>query len=205
MDVSGVALTSRRVEIMVKRCDKLAYVKGTVIRDADVGDAPGIARVHVESWRTTYRGIVPDAFLDGMSYGESESRWRERLGERDGRVSTFVAEVSERIVGFAVGGPRRSESLAEYDGELYALYLLDEFRGTGIGRGLFGVAAERLSSSEFSAMIAWVMAKNAGARRFYEVMGGKLVGKETFEIEGKSIEEVAYGWDDVRGFVRASA
>ncbi len=175
------------------------------IRGAEPGDAAGISHVHVASWRTTYRGIVPDAFLDGMSYEESEARWRERLGERDRRVFSFVADVSGKVVGFASGGPRRSESLPEFDGELYALYLLAEFRGAGIGRRLLEAVAGGLSASGFTSMLAWVMSGNLPARAFYEAFGGKLVGSDTFEIEDKSIEEVAYGWDDVRDLVEASA
>lgn len=175
------------------------------IREADVGDAPGIARVHVESWRTTYRGIVPDAFLDAMSYGESESQWRGRLDGRDARASTFVAEVSGGVVGFASGGPRRGEALPEYDGELYALYSLAEVRGMGIGRRLLRAVAEGLSSSGCHSMLAWVMTENLPARGFYEAFGGRLVGRDEFEIEGEEIEEVAYGWVDVRSLVKVPA
>ncbi len=205
MDFGGAAVFSRRVEITMKRCDKLTYVKGTVIREASVGDAPGMGRVHVASWRTTYRGIVPDAFLDGMSYEESEARWRERLEEPSRNRVFFVAEASGGIIGFASGGPRRSESLPEFDGELYALYLLAEIRGAGIGRGLLEAIVEGLSSFGYHSMLAWVMAGNRSARGFYEAFGGRLVGRGTFEIEGEKIEEVAYGWDDVRGLVEALA
>ncbi len=175
------------------------------IRGAGPEDAAGVSRVHIASWWTTYRGVVPDVFLDAMSYGESEARWRERLGGRDRRAFSFVAEVSGDIVGFASGGPRRSESLPGFDGELHALYLLAEVRGAGIGRGLLGAVAERLSDSGFSSMLAWVMAENHPARGFYEAFDGRLVGWDTFEIEGETIEEVAYGWDDVRGLVEAPA
>ncbi|MBA2693745.1 MAG: GNAT family N-acetyltransferase [Rubrobacter sp.] len=193
----------RRAEINVPGCDRLPGVEKAAIREATAEDAAGIARVHIASWRTAYRGIVPDAFLDGMSREESEARWRERLDERAPRVFFFVAEVSGSIVGFAVGGARRSESLTEFDGELYALYLLADARGMGIGRRLLRAVAEGLSSLGFRSMLACLMAGNRSACGFYEAFGGRLVGSDTFEISGETIEEVAYGWDDVRGLVEA--
>jgi ribosomal protein S18 acetylase RimI-like enzyme len=202
---SEFVASARRRRILATHCDRLSGVEGTVIREAGAKDASAVARVHVASWRTTYRGVVPDAFLDGMSYEESENRWSERLAGRDRSVFTFVADVSGSIVGFASGGPRRSEVPEDFDGELYALYLLAEVRGTGIGIRLFRDVAKRLSSSGFEAVIAWVMAENRSARGFYEAFGGRLVGKDSFEIEGVEIEEVAYGWDDVRELVKAPA
>jgi L-amino acid N-acyltransferase YncA len=195
----------RRAEINAPGYDRLPGVETAAIRGAKSEDAPGIAHVHVDSWRTTYRSIVPDAFLDGMSCEESEARWRERLDGRDRRTAFFVAESSEAILGFAAGGPRRSESLTEYDGELYAMYLCESAQGAGIGGRLLRAVAEGLSSSGFHSMLAWVMAGNRSARGFYEAFGGRFVGSDTFEIEGVEIEEAAYGWDDVRGIVESPA
>lgn len=180
-------------------------MEAAVIRGARLEDAADISRVHVESWRTTYRGIVPDAFLDGMSYEESERRWRERISGGGGVF--FVAELPENgdVVGFASGGSRQGEAHTEYEGELYAAYLLRGFQGAGIGGRLLGAVAAGLPSVGCRSMLAWVMAKNGAARGFYEASGGKLLGRDTFEIEGEVIEEVAYGWTDLRGLVEASA
>ncbi|MEO7000909.1 MAG: hypothetical protein ABI068_03820 [Ktedonobacterales bacterium] len=82
------------------------------IRPAREGDAPGIARVHLASWQTTYRGIVPDDILDHLTLGDYEPRWRQRLTSAEiasGVECTFVAEeiASSTIVGFAHGAPTR--------------------------------------------------------------------------------------------------
>jgi hypothetical protein len=45
------------------------------VRRARLQDAAAIARVHVDAWRSTYRGIVPDEHLDGMSYERSKRNW----------------------------------------------------------------------------------------------------------------------------------
>ncbi len=105
------------------------------LREARQEDARAIARVHVDSWRSTYRGIVPEGFLAEMSYEDFEDRWREWLRNvGEPRRVYRVAELpSGRIVGFATGGPRHGPPYPDYAGELYTLYLLREHRRAGIG------------------------------------------------------------------------
>src|SRR5262249_21277879 len=62
------------------------------IRAATVADATQMARVYVEGWRFTYRGLVPDIVLDGLSYERRERLWRERLTSPQEGDCTYVAE-----------------------------------------------------------------------------------------------------------------
>ena len=95
------------------------------IRQAKLQDAQAIARVMVDTWRTTYAGIVADSFLQSLSYQERETRWRELLAiEEAGERFTWVAEDDEgRIVGYISGGAERSGEEPGYSGELYAIYI----------------------------------------------------------------------------------
>jgi L-amino acid N-acyltransferase YncA len=166
-----------------------------VIREATAADIPKIARVHVDSWRTTYAGIVPAIFLASMSYEDFEARWYGWMGDPGGHGIFYVAELpSGRIVGFASGGPRREEQYPEYEGELFAAYLLREHQRKGLGRRLIGAVAQGLAAKGRHSMLAWVLAENP-SRPFYEAMGGKLLGTQEIEIGGATLEEVAYGWD----------
>src|SRR5688572_11272938 len=80
-----------------------------VIREAALADAAGIAVVHIDSWRTTYRGIVPQAYLDSLDYDERTVRWNQILSESAATHAVYVAEDRQvGIVGFASGGPERS-------------------------------------------------------------------------------------------------
>ena len=90
-----------------------------------------ISVVHVDTWRAAYKGIVPDAHLDGLSYDESERLWRDAIAPGDGRV--FVPEDEGGAFGFASGGPRErfSRELGEYEGELQTVYVLPSHRPTG--------------------------------------------------------------------------
>lgn len=166
------------------------------IREAVPDDIPGIARVHVDTWRTAYAGIVPAEHLAGMSYEQREARWRENLARQgDGRF-TLVAEVDGTGVGFAGGGPER-DGLSGYDGELYGLYVLAERQRQGIGRALMLAVARRLVAAGYEAMILWVLRDNLKARAFYEAMGGQLTGEKIGTIGGADLVEVAYGWPDL--------
>ena len=90
-----------------------------VIRRARVTDAAAIARVHVQSWREAYRGIVPDGYLDQLSVAGARAPMAAQL--RRGTWA-FVAEWEQRIVGFASGGLSRARR--DVSGELYLLYVL---------------------------------------------------------------------------------
>ncbi|WP_274651022.1 GNAT family N-acetyltransferase [Paenibacillus humicola] len=121
------------------------------IREANAIDAPAVARVHVDCWRSTYKDLIPADFLQGLSYRSREERWRRRLEHPPDRSTLFVAEDhAGRILGFADGGPERSGD-PEYDGELYAIYLLPEHQRKGIGRRLFRSAAAYLAEHRFNA------------------------------------------------------
>jgi ribosomal protein S18 acetylase RimI-like enzyme len=167
------------------------------IRDATPADAPAIARVHVDSWRATYRGLMPDDLLAGLSYERRVRQWAHaatRAGE--GRGCLVVLDEGEAgIVGFADGGDCRGEW--GYDGELFAIYLAESHQGRGLGKALFFAIAERLAAQGKRSMLLWVLDTNALGRGFYEALGGVLVGEQTEVWDGATLREVSYGWPDL--------
>ena len=166
------------------------------IREATVTDAAAIARVHVDSWRTTYPGIVPKEYLASLDVKERENRWRVIL-EVVGQDFTYVAQGQEgEVVGFAGAGPERSNDPV-YRGELYAIYLLEEYQRRGIGRLLTAAVVSRLVGSSMHSMLTWALAENAPTRLFYEALGGQYVRQQDITIGGASLVEVAYGWKDI--------
>jgi GNAT superfamily N-acetyltransferase len=167
------------------------------IREADATDAPAIARVHVESWRTTYPGIMPDDFLANLSVERRARFWAEALANPDRATFAFVAEdETGTVIGFASGGPELEQDPV-YSGELYAIYLLADAQRQGIGRQLTRAVAERLAAAGHEAMLVWVAAENP-FRRFYAALGGVPVREKQVTIGGASLTEVAYGWADTR-------
>lgn len=172
-----------------------------VIRHARLGDAEGIAMVHIDSWRTTYKGIVPDEVLAKLSYTEREQRWVRILtsAERDNHLIFVAEDENGQIIGFAGGGPER-EGDTEYKGELYAIYLLKESQGKGIGRLLTKAVANSLLQAGYGSMLVWVLADNP-SRYFYERLGAKQVRVKQIEIGGNNLNGVAYGWPDVAAII----
>jgi ribosomal protein S18 acetylase RimI-like enzyme len=161
------------------------------VRPAHVADAADIARVHVASWRTTYRGLLPDAFLDSLDEPAYEQRWARILAEASSRV--YVASGGSDVVGFASAGRERAGEDG-FAGELYAIYVLAEAQGKGHGRRLVEAVAGGLRELGLADMIVWVLRENAAARAFYERLGGVYVRMQPITIGSALLQEVSYGW-----------
>lgn len=165
------------------------------IRPARMGDAAGIARVHVDSWRTTYAGIMPDEVLAGLSYERRQRGCENKLQNATLRDCHFVAvDHAGAIVGFADGGPVRGD-YPDFTSELYAIYLLKEAQGAGTGRALFQAVTDFLKAQGHKSMLLWVAEENHPSRRFYVRMGGVPVHRKEDAIGGKPLVELGYGYD----------
>lgn len=169
------------------------------IRSAQVTDAAGIAQVHVDCWRRTYAGLVPQSHLDGLSRAQREKDWCAWLAPGSAPL-VFVAEEEDgRIVGFASTGRYRGRN-QNFKAELYAIYLLNAYQRQGLGRRLICEIAQRLIQEQMSSLVAWVLADNS-SRGFYEKLGGKQIAKKEVVIGGVKLPALAYGWADVRSIL----
>lgn len=161
------------------------------VRKASSADVEGIAKVHVDSWRTTYRGIVSDQYLANLSYEERAKMWKQITS------SVLVTENDEgEIIGFVSYGKERSGNYPGYAGEIYAIYLIDSAQGKGIGKTLMCAAADELRKDNIHNMLVFVLAANP-ANKFYEKLGGSIIGNEMIEIGGEKLEEYIIGWKDI--------
>lgn len=164
-----------------------------LIREAIPADIPVIARVRIESWRTTYAGIVSQTVLDGLTQEDAEQRVQKSFGA--GGFYYVVQEEEGQIVGFVTGGPERDGDPL-YRGEIYALYLLASHQRQGWGRKLVTRAAERLAAEGYTSLLIWVLTENHPARRFYGSLGGRYLRTQPLQIGPDALTEVAYGWPD---------
>ncbi len=169
----------------------------TSIRRAVPQDAEGITRAHIQSWRSSYQGLLPGDYLAGLDFQQRLEGWRRGLAEPGAAVFVAVEPGSGRIVGLCAVGRNRGapESLPDYRGELYALYLLEEVKRRGVGRALFQHSTGWLRENGLEPFILWVLKDNAAARGFYERLGGRLVGEQSIGIAGRAYSEVAYAWE----------
>lgn len=161
------------------------------VREAKLEDIKDIAKVHVDSWRTTYRGVVPAEYLNSLNYKEFEDKWKSRS-----LTGVFVAQdEKDTIFGFASFGPIRSDQEG-YDGELYAIYLLEEHQRQGAGKALLAKGVEFLLHQGFSSMFVWVIEKNPSIT-FYQAFSPERIAEDSFEIAGERLKEVGFGWPDL--------
>jgi GNAT superfamily N-acetyltransferase len=166
------------------------------IRPARLDDVLAVARVHVESWRATYRGIVPNMVLDNLREDERASMWRRALDNSVNPVALFVAEADDgRITGFAAAGPDRTGN-TDYTGEVYAIYLDEPYQGAGTGRNLLEACAQSLLDMSHRSMLIWTLSQNP-ACGFYRRLGGEAIATQEVQIGGKTLEETAFGWHDL--------
>lgn len=177
--------------------------RGWRVRPARPDEALTIARVHVASWQTAYRGILPDAYLDALDVSRRTEMWQDILARPEPGTCSLVAELADgTVVGFASGGPARAQIAlpddpsALFDGELYAIYLLAEHRGQGIGRSLAAEFARVMASDGYRSLLVWVLAANS-ACAFYEALGAVRLGEADISIAGLVLPEVAYGWTEI--------
>ena len=158
------------------------------LRPARPGDAAAIAKVHVETWRATYAGIVPDAYLVSMTESKQALQWNNTIRRAVAPEAVLTAESADvpggRIVGFGSCGRARGQGAAgaagSGGGEIFTLYVTPDWQGRGIGRLLLEGLLVRLHGSGLSEAVLWVLSDNP-ARFFYEGLGGRRVAerKET--------------------------
>jgi L-amino acid N-acyltransferase YncA len=163
------------------------------IRPAAPHDAASIAQIHVESWRTTYAGLVPDEYLAQLSVDARAQRWQQAIATLGpNQVILVAADEAGQVVGFASGGPNR-EADDVYAGEIYAIYLLQAHQGRGLGRQLMRAVIAHLLEHDIHSVLVWVLADNP-ACGFYAALGGQPVAEKPIEIGGVTLRELAYGW-----------
>lgn len=163
----------------------------TEVRDAIPADAHQVAGVHVRSWRSAYRGLIDQAYLDALTPAAWTHKYDfSRMGLRVPK--TLVAVRDDTVIGFASVGLCRDDDLADL-GELMAIYVDPDHTRTGTGRLLIGAARERLAARGFTHAALWVLQDNDRARRFYERDGWLPDGtRRTRSYGGTPVQEARY-------------
>ena len=150
-----------------------------------------VARVHVRSWQVGYRGLLPDAYLDGLRAEERAERYN--FASEDARApATMVATDGGMICGFATTAPARDSDLSGH-GELFALYVDPEWWGRGVGVALISGARGRLLELGYRNAALWLLVGNARAEHFYRLDGWLPDGpSRTDTIWGVTVNEVRW-------------
>ena len=160
-----------------------------------------MARVHVDTWRSTYGDIIPETYLAGLNYERSAARWVDYLTQLAPEELVLVAEApTGEVVSFASAGPLR-EPLADGDAEIYALYILQAHQRLGLGRKLVAQCARELAGKGFRSLVIWALKENPTCG-FYERLGGQRSAEKIIEIDGKPLVDVAFVWRELAALGR---
>jgi ribosomal protein S18 acetylase RimI-like enzyme len=183
------------------------------VRRGRPADAIAMGAVHVAAWRSTYPGILPDAFLARLSVPRQAAHYDYAI--RSG-TPVYVATASgqealpgttPRVIGFATGGRGRGAShvggrkLGE--GEIETLYVLDDWRERGVGRRLMRAAALQLAEAGCRSVYLWVLRDNP-SRWFYLRLGGRPAAEAATRVGGQQVMQTAFVWDPIENLLQAS-
>jgi len=163
---------------------KLGYTKrmeDLQIRKAELADAPDIPKMHVKTWQSAYKGQLPDEYLHNLSVEKRTERWQHNLSDPKPGSAHLVAVKDGVIVGFCTVGPSLEPDAQEAEGELYAIYVVAEQAGRGIGGKLMESGLRFLKDEGFKEIILWVLKTNKNTIAFYEKKGWVADGKERTE------------------------
>ena len=162
-----------------------------IIGPARIEDAAGIAAVHVAAWRSAYANLLPAAYLASLSLTRHARQHHAAIVAGHG---VLVAREADQVVGFCTVGKPRTPGLA--DGEVETLYVLDDWREQGLGRGLLQAGAAALEARGCASLFLWVLQENP-SRWFYERLGGRPGMVSSTGVAGKLFRQTAYVWDPI--------
>lgn len=171
-----------------------------IVRPATTDDLDAIAALHGQSWRSTYRGIMPDDFLDGPVEDDRISHWYELMEEVDGGRTTLVAETDDGLAGFVSAASSSEDGVDAY---IEHIHVRPTLKGAGIGRRLLAEAADRLVAQGHASAYLLVFSDNRQAIRFYERLGGVTTSDGTEDMAGTRIARSRVGWRDLAGLAMA--
>ena len=167
------------------------------IRNATREDARHIARIHIEAWRSGYKGIMPDEYLKSLSVAEKTLQWDEAISTKGPGINLVIVHHGA-ISGFCVYGPARDDDLCkENAGELVALNISPDCWGKGLGTALTRhviKSAHSTHNDQWYSLYLWVLRENVRAKKLYESMGFSIEGREKFDtkLTGHELHEIRY-------------
>ena len=149
-------------------------------------DIMAISRIYEESWKYTYKGLIPQDYLESIP----EGRWVANL--ENSNWSTLVCIDNGRIVGTSSFCESRFSQFSGW-AEIIAIYLLADYMGRGFGKALFDSVIVELKKMGYRNIFLWVLEENLRARKFYEKEGFIMTDAYLDDnIGGKNVCEIRY-------------
>jgi ribosomal protein S18 acetylase RimI-like enzyme len=157
---------------------------------AKIEDARILGEIHSQSWKVTYKGIVPNEILDNITI-EKREKYFEKALEQGWEEDVIIFEDGIAAGLICIGKCRDEDKDHDY-GEIWGIYLLPQFWNMGIGTELINWGINELGSRGYKKVSLWVLEENFNARRFYEKIGFKHDGTVKEINIGKNLNEYRY-------------
>lgn len=165
------------------------------IRKATIKDIPGIQKVITIAWNQTYQGIVNDDFLERLTQNE-EARIQHNIETWDETDNILVLETDNNIIGFVRFGNSKDSNYPN-TGEIFALYILQEYHKKGLGKQLIKKAVKEFEKLNISKMIIGCLEGNP-SNNFYLHLGGKHTSTRLYTKTGRDINENIYYFENIK-------
>lgn len=173
-------------------------------REANLSDVNEIARVTVDTWNTTYKGLISIRVLQKRSYEVLIQRWNDRLTNLTDKEVIYVAENDHgTIIAFVWAAIEKINPIGDllelnnFEGELMAIYVVKEYQNKKIGFNLVSQVVSYLLIHNVDSMIVWVLKENP-SKGFYIRLGAKYIGDKYLNLDGELYLESAYGWNNLK-------
>ena len=174
-------------------------------REATIDDYKGIYYVSCYSWEETYRGYMPDEYLDDrINNFEGRSLKTKKYLEKldfDGDLDKYlVSLVDGKIVGICQYSKSLNDSYAD-SGLLGALYVLKEYQGLGIGKELFKRACVGLRNMGYKTMYLECLT-GSNTINFYLKYGGQIIENIDYKISDFTVKADIVYYDKIRDVIK---
>lgn len=152
---------------------------------ATEADARTIIELRKQIWGTSYRGIYPDSMIDDFDYVWHIEKELQRIKSPAYRVYRIV--LNDRNIGYL--STRKTDGIM-----LQSLYVLQEYQHRGIGRKAFEFVKQYCTENGAASFTLHCLPENWSARKFYEKMGGRIIG-EDMDNEESWMNSVIYRFE----------
>jgi GNAT superfamily N-acetyltransferase len=160
--------------------------EGIDVRVAAEGDLPGVESVARQAWHATYAGALStqdiDSFLEAHYSQPALHRRLTHLGP-----GFIVGREAGEVIGFACLGRPCEDEL-----ELFAIYVLPDYQGRGVGSALWRAVEHEVRRSSTLKFHLWVLTSNLSASTFYAGKGGRVAGTRTYPVGDQEISETRF-------------
>lgn len=166
------------------------------IRSATSEDVRAIARVLIDTRRTSNREQLPAGYLSGLSYEKAEREYEQAISRPEPSQVTLVAQLQSGVVIGFVNGKPTPDAPGNNSVELKELYIQPNFQRRGVGESLVSEFMRQALRNNTQQVYVWVLSSNLNARRFYEKLGAHHVRDAERVIGGETCTLSVYVWNE---------